>query len=508
VNEIKTILGPPGCGKTQTNSNLIQEYIKEGVDPNKIACVSFTKKAATESRERVCNDWNIEEDQLPYFQTLHSMAFKSLGRKPSEVMRSSDIKHIGYEVGLDFSSAVSDAESDFDYIGYKKGDAYLNMYQLSRSKNKSLEDIFQETGDYNLDYSELTRLIGAYNSYKKAKKKIDFTDMIEEFVAQNSPLDIDVLIVDEAQDLSTLQWKMIDVLRQSPSTQIFTGDDDQAIMNFQGADVECFLKATTQKEVLSQSYRVPPPVYEVAQSIVKQIENRAPKKWQPNPKEGSVNYHYNLADVPIDEGEWTILARTNRILDRYAAELMNEGWIYSRNGHPSIPKKHYEAIIAWENLCKGIEITAQEVRTIYSLMDVGEGFKRGYGPRSQPLLNINTEALCNLDYMKQNLGLLVDGSKRWHQVLGKIGLQTQNYILNALKRGDNVKSPRLKLNTIHSMKGGEDDNILLVPDISFAAYKEYERNPSTEHRVYYVGATRAKKHLHIMQPQTERYYDL
>ena len=110
MNEIKTILGPPGCGKTQTNSNLIQEYIKEGVDPNKIACVSFTKKAATESRERVCNDWNIEEDQLPYFQTLHSMAFKSLGYKPSDVIRSSDIKHIGYEVGLDFSSSTSDAE--------------------------------------------------------------------------------------------------------------------------------------------------------------------------------------------------------------------------------------------------------------------------------------------------------------------------------------------------------------------------------------------------------------
>jgi len=103
---------------------------------------------------------------------------------------------------------------------------------------------------------------------------------------------------------------------------------------------------------------------------------------------------------------------------------------------------------------------------------------------------------------------LVDGSKRWHQVLGKIGLQTQNYILNALKRGDNVRSPRLKLNTIHSMKGGEDDNILLVPDISYAAYKEYERFPSTEHRVFYVGATRAKQNLHIMQPQTERYYDL
>jgi superfamily I DNA/RNA helicase len=113
-----------------------------------------------------------------------------------------------------------------------------------------------------------------------------------------------------------------------------------------------------------------------------------------------------------------------------------------------------------------------------------------------------------MDYLRKDLGLLVDGEKRWHQVLGKIGLDMQHYILNALKRGDNVKNPRIKLSTIHSIKGGEDDNILLIPDISYAAYKEYERNPSIEHRVFYVGVTRAKKNLHIMQPQTERFYNI
>ena len=68
----KTILGPPGCGKTQTNSNLIQDYIQSGIEPQRIACVSFSKKAARESKERVCKDWNISEEDLPYFRTLHS----------------------------------------------------------------------------------------------------------------------------------------------------------------------------------------------------------------------------------------------------------------------------------------------------------------------------------------------------------------------------------------------------------------------------------------------------
>jgi len=49
----QTILGPPGCGKTQTNSKLVKEFIDKGINPSKIANVSFTKKAATEKKEFV-----------------------------------------------------------------------------------------------------------------------------------------------------------------------------------------------------------------------------------------------------------------------------------------------------------------------------------------------------------------------------------------------------------------------------------------------------------------------
>jgi superfamily I DNA/RNA helicase len=45
---IKTILGPPGCGKTHTNTLLIRQCIEDGIYPERIACVSFTKKAAQE----------------------------------------------------------------------------------------------------------------------------------------------------------------------------------------------------------------------------------------------------------------------------------------------------------------------------------------------------------------------------------------------------------------------------------------------------------------------------
>ena len=97
---------------------------------------------------------------------------------------------------------------------------------------------------------------------------------------------------------------------------------------------------------------------------------------------------------------------------------------------------------------------------------------------------------------------------RWHQSLDKVDVESQNYILNALKRGDNVKNPRIKISTIHSMKGGECDNVVIIPDLSPAAYKSYNNNPDTEHRVYYVAVTRSKNTLHFIEPQTNRYYQI
>ena len=106
------------------------------------------------------------------------------------------------------------------------------------------------------------------------------------------------------------------------------------------------------------------------------------------------------------------------------------------------------------------------------------------------------------------MGLLTEGDTRWHRALDKIDLDTKNYVLNALKRKDNVKNPRIKISTIHSMKGGECDNIVVIPDLSYAAHKAYRRDPSIEHRVYYVAVTRTKQSLHIMMPETKEFYEM
>ena len=60
----------------------------------------------------------------------------------------------------------------------------------------------------------------------------------------------------------------------------------------------------------------------------------------------------------------------------------------------------------------------------------------------------------------------------------------------------------------HSVKGNERDNVVLFTDLSNAAYNKYLNDPDDEHRLFYVGVTRAKKQLNIIYSRTERGYNI
>ena len=61
--------------------------------------------------------------------------------------------------------------------------------------------------------------------------------------------------------------------------------------------------------------------------------------------------------------------------------------------------------------------------------------------------------------------------------------------------------PLINLSTIHAAKGGEADKVVLFTDLSRAGRIEMQRDPDDTNRVFYVGATRAKKELHVITPQ-------
>jgi DNA helicase-2/ATP-dependent DNA helicase PcrA len=72
------------------------------------------------------------------------------------------------------------------------------------------------------------------------------------------------------------------------------------------------------------------------------------------------------------------------------------------------------------------------------------------------------------------------------------------------KNGEKLNAkPRIELSTIHAAKGGEADNVLLLTDLTQTTMNTYERNPDDENRLFYVGATRTKENLHIVEPKKQ-----
>ena len=78
------ILGPPGTGKTTTLLDLVDDFLRSGTDIKRIGYFSFTKKAAWEATRRAEEKFMIDQKEIPYFRTLHSLAFRMLGAKKKQ----------------------------------------------------------------------------------------------------------------------------------------------------------------------------------------------------------------------------------------------------------------------------------------------------------------------------------------------------------------------------------------------------------------------------------------
>ena len=189
----------------------------------------------------------LEDKDLPYFQTLHSFAFNLLGTKKSNVMQNEDYA-IGREVGIEVS-VFSNGEDSTGFVD--SNSEYFKLISAAKIKNISIEEEFN-TNMYSedLDFEIVKILKLELDNRKEAFKLVDFNDMIQKFIDRADELcpTFDVVFIDEAQDLSPIQWKCMMNLKKKSKHIILAGDDDQAIYGWAGADVERFQKNLVKKE--------------------------------------------------------------------------------------------------------------------------------------------------------------------------------------------------------------------------------------------------------------------
>ena len=488
---MKTIvIGPPGTGKTTTLLNLVDKYLKK-TDPDKIGYFAFTQKAAYEARDRAMEKFNLTEDDLPYFRTLHSLAFRRLGIQKDNVMQRSHYEALGKE--LAFPVDYEDNMVDMNGIFSTKSD-YLRIIQLSKLRNISLEkqyDLKEHTQD--VEFDKLKIISSELERYKKEYNLIDFNDMILDFTKSDTCPKFDVVFIDEAQDLSLMQWDMAKIIWDKSTDNYIAGDDDQAIFKWAGADVNSFITLGGEFIKLTQSYRIPAKVHEFAMKIINKVGNRIPKDWRPKTVEGKLSTYSDFRHIDMSKGEWLVLARTRSMLNDLENTIYQNGLYYKNKYKKSYEQDLYEAITEWESWRKGETLDYTRIKRIYSYMDESHANKKS-------LVLLNKDNFYSLEQCKNKYGLMVDDV--WYNAFNNAPSKKVNYIRKMRQNGEQLnKKPRILLSTIHGVKGGEADNVILLTDLSRQTLREYEKVPDDVNRLFYVGATRTKDHLHIVEPK-------
>jgi ATP-dependent exoDNAse (exonuclease V) beta subunit len=167
--------------------------------------------------------FNLSEDDLPYFRTLHSLAFRRLGIKKENVMQKSHYEDLGKRVG--FPVDYMKYEDEEGGIFTTKSD-YLRILQLAKLRNISFErqyDLQEHTQV--VEFDKLRILAHELERYKKEHTLIDFNDMILNFVKSDASPAFDVVFIDEAQDLSLMQWDMAKSIWNKSGDSYIAGDD-------------------------------------------------------------------------------------------------------------------------------------------------------------------------------------------------------------------------------------------------------------------------------------------
>lgn len=499
----EVILGPPGTGKTTSLLTLVEKALADGIQPEEIAFVSFTRKAINEAMERACKRFNIKPKRFPYFQTVHALCFKQLGCTKGNLLSRQNFIELGNWLGYDLTGQT-DMGDGIISSGAAPGDKFLFLDNIARARCIPIRQCWEAEG-FDVAWHEQERFSTGYARYKDNNGLMDFTDLLHRYIKMGRPVHVKIAFIDEAQDLSKAQWSVLEKCFATVPQVFVAGDDDQSIYKWSGADLDTFLSLEGSQRVLAQSYRLPRAIFRKATQVIKPVRNRFNKEFKPTSEEGQLAYVSALEQLEIDPEESTlILCRNVYLIAEVYEHIKKLGLTYTgRNGVQSVKPGHVTAIVAWEQLRRGQAIPLHHVKAIYENLRVGSVLARG-GKAKVEEEEDDSEGYT-YETLRDNYGLVK--MPVWHEALEGIPLEVREYYISVLREKRKISTePLVHVNTIHGVKGGEADHVIILSDMSKRTFTEYQKDPDSEARVAYVALTRAKQRVTVVLPRGRYSY--
>ena len=335
LSAVLTIDGPvlviagAGSGKTRAIEYRVLNLVTNGVRPESILLLTFTRKAAHEMVSRASR----HDPRCKHIDggTFHSFAFKTLKRYSKalglsnqfSILDESDSSEAIHRCALKLG--VFDKEEKFP-----RKDTLRAILSMSLNKGQSICEILEKEYPHFLKFaSEIEKLRKTYASYKIQKNYLDYDDLllylkllleIEEMRKVVSAR-YRYIMVDEYQDTNALQGDIAYLLAMGHKNIMAVGDDAQSIYGFRGSshkNIMEFPKKFSECKIikLEENYRSAQSILDVANSVLENMNNKYSKCLISTREDASDRPKLNFFKNQYDEAEW--------IVDK-VTELQSEG---------------------------------------------------------------------------------------------------------------------------------------------------------------------------------------
>ena len=296
------IIACAGSGKTSVVTSLIAKRILTGeLDPTKLVATTFSVDGAGEMDARL--DILLQKMGIGWaskytkIKTIHALCKEILDtyNVPTSVVNGLD----KYKM---LSNAIADAglkleHEDIETLGNMFGyqiNKMLTDHQVVTSAEYTLDEV---------DEQAYTAVRVNYSLAKKAYNVIDFDDMLYKtywLLCKADRPDIvayfrnkwEYFFIDEAQDMSAIQYEIMKALISNPNKAIFVGDDDQSIYKWRGSSPDILLNVSVdlgiKKMLLSTNYRCKEKIVKFAELGISNNTIREPKEMKAHQKGGVV----------------------------------------------------------------------------------------------------------------------------------------------------------------------------------------------------------------------------